>query len=406
MGLIVQKFGGTSVGNTKRLSYMADIVIKELSLGNQVIVVVSAMEGVTDSLIQQINNVTHIGSIDEKQEYDSILAAGEQMSSGLLALSLRAKGIHARSWLSWQLPIKTNNHATKGKILEIDTKLLREATSKHEVPIIAGFQGLSCDNRIVTLGRGGSDTTAAAVAATMNADRCDIYTDVEGVYTADPFMVHKAHKLNYVTYEEMLELSHSGSKVLHSRAIEIAMKYNLKMQVLSSFVDLPGTTLVENEDDIVEKPIITGISSKSDSTCITLKQVTNLPNTASLIWQILADNNIAIDMVIQGMGETSTDISFTISTEQLDFAISKLSALKSKYLEDISIKKDMAKVALIGIGIKNNPLTTKKMFDILAEKGINIFMVSASEIKINVLISDEYEELAVRALHTGFGLDR
>jgi aspartate kinase len=405
MALIIQKFGGTSVGSIERIVHVAEIILKEKNNGNQVIAVVSAMSGVTDSLIKEVLKISKITQGAELQEYDSVLSSGEQISCGLLALALNAKGAKSRSWLGWQLPIFTDGVFSQAKVTHVGTKLLHESLQRDEIPVVAGFQGVFND-RIVTLGRGGSDTTAAAIAAALKADRCDIYTDVDGVYTSDPRIVTRAKKLKHVAFEEMLEMASSGAKVLHSRCVEIAMKYGLKIQVLSSFEDTSGTMVV-NEEEILEKHLVTGITCVSDIASITIKGMSDFPGAASALFNPLSENNVNVDLIVQNIGSRSkTDLTFTISKLELDKALSSIKDNKQIAYRDILVDDNVAKISVIGIGMKSHSGVAQKMFQSLAEKGINILVISTSEIKISVLVHAEYKELAVRTLHTAYGLDK
>jgi aspartate kinase len=404
MALIVQKFGGTSVGTIERIQKVVEIALRERDKGNQVVVVVSAMAGTTDNLVEQALKVSKIQDKAALAEYDLIIASGEQISCGLVALALREKGVNARSWLGWQLPIKTDGQFSNAKITNVNAKPLLEALDKGEIPVIAGFQGIY-GNRIVTLGRGGSDTTAAAIAAALKADRCDIYTDVDGVYTADPRIVAKARRLEQVTFEEMLEMASSGAKVLHSRCVEIAMKYNLRMQVLSSFDDVPGTMIV-SEDEIVEKHVVTGVTSSGDIASITIKAMLDSPGSAAELFEIIKENNVSVDFIVQNIGSHGkTDITFTVNKREVERALEAIKSNKKIKYRDIIVDDNVARVSVIGIGMKSHSGVAQKMFQTLAKKGINILVISTSEIKISVLVHAEYRELAVRALHTEYGLD-
>ncbi len=404
MALIVQKFGGTSVGTLDRIKRVVEIIKNEKEKGNHVIIVVSAMAGVTDNLVSNAFSLSKIKTKEELAEYDSIIASGEQISCGLLALALIAVGFKARSWLGWQVPISTDGVFANGKITNVETKQLNNAIKNDEIPVIAGFQGIF-DNRVITLGRGGSDTTAAAVAAALKADRCDIYTDVDGVYTADPRIVPKAKKLKQIAFDEMLEMASSGAKVLHSRCVEIAMKFNLRMQVLSSFDDKEGTMIV-SEEEVVEKHMVTGITCKGEVASITLKAMSDVPGSASQLFNSLKEKNIPVDLIVQNIGSRGkTDFTFTISKMDLDKALDSIRANKKIGYRDIIVDDNVAKVSVIGVGIKSHSGVAQKMFQILADRGINILVISTSEIKISVLIHAEYKELAVRALHTGYGLN-
>jgi aspartate kinase len=409
MGIIVQKFGGTSLGSIERIRHAADLIIREKMRGNSVVVVVSAMGGVTDDLVRLANSAAanKLRSREELQEYDSILSAGEQISSGLLALALRAKGCKAKSWLGWQLPIETDSNNANGKITNLEIKEISKSIEEGVIPVIAGFQGVCDEGRIVTLGRGGTDITAAAAAAALGATRCDIYTDVIGVFTSDPRIVGaRARKLDYITYEEMLEMAFSGAKVLHARAVEIAIKYNLKMQVLSSFEDLPGTMLID-EEDVVEQSLVTGITCIDSEVCVTVTEVAHAPGNAAQIFKVLSDHDINVDMIVQNPSKSQyTNLSFTIDKKDLEATEKALASLDSGCFAEMVVDANVTKISVVGIGMKTHAGVAQKMFHILSEKGINILVISTSEIKISVLVPAEYKELAVRALHTGYGLDK
>jgi aspartate kinase len=414
MALIVQKFGGTSVGDVERIKNVASKVKMELDLGNQVVVVVSAMSGVTNQLVGYSEGVFEgvSGTLSESalQEYDSIVSSGEQVTSGLLALALQKMGIAARSFQGWQVPIITDSAFSKARVDTIDGAVIKNALDSGLVVVIPGFQGVTnehiiSERRITTLGRGGSDTSAVAVAAAIKADRCDIYTDVDGVYTSDPRIVPKARKLNKIAFEEILELASLGAKVLHPRCVELAMKHNVTVQVRSSFTNTDGTLLVE-EAEVLERRLITGVTySKSDAQ-ISILSVKDTPGIAAAVFGPLADAEINVDMIIQNItsGGTHTDITFTLPKTD----VAKAEDILSKSgLEYKAILKDeaVAKVSVIGVGMRSHTGIAKKMFETLAQKGVNIKVISTSEIKISVLISDEYLELAMRSLHTAFGLD-
>jgi aspartate kinase len=414
MALIVQKFGGTSVGDVDRIKNVASKVKMELDLGNQVVVVVSAMSGVTNQLVGYcegvFDGVSGTSSEAALQEYDTIVSSGEQVTSGLLALALQKFGIPARSFQGWQAPIITDNAFSKARVDTINGEVIKKALNAGQVVVMPGFQGVTgeenvSERRITTLGRGGSDTSAVAVAAAIKADRCDIYTDVDGVYTSDPRIVPKARKLNKIAFEEILELASLGAKVLHPRSVELAMKHNVTVQVRSSFTNTDGTLLVE-EAEVLERRLITGVTySKSDAQ-ITILSVKDTPGIAAQVFGPLADAEINVDMIIQNItaGGTHTDITFTLPKTD----VAKAEEILSKSgLEYKAILKDeaVAKVSVIGVGMRSHTGIAKKMFETLAQKGVNIKVISTSEIKISVLISDEYLELAMRSLHTAFGLD-
>jgi aspartate kinase len=404
MARIVQKFGGSSVGSVERIRNAALRVKREVDAGNEVAVVVSAMSGVTDQLV---GFVAEIARLYDAREYDTVVSSGEQVTSGLMALALQALGVPARSWLAWQLPIRTNDAHGKARIEGIDVAALERDLKNGQVGVIAGFQGLAPDNRIATLGRGGSDTSAVALAAALRAERCDIFTDVDGVYTADPRIVAKARKLDKITYEEMLEMASQGSKVLQTRSVEMAMKHHVRLQVLSSFEDKPGT-LVVDEDEIVEKELVSGIAYSRDEAKITLVRVPDKPGVAASIFGPLAEANINVDMIVQNVSEegTHTDLTFTVTRADLDAAVNVLKKNRDSLAYKALVPDpNVVKISVIGIGMRSHAGIAQRMFQTLASKGINIQVISTSEIKVSVLIAEEYAELALRALHTAYGLD-
>ena len=404
MARIVQKFGGTSVGDIERIKNVALKVKAEIDRGNEIAVVLSAMSGETNRLVGLVNQM---GSLYDAREYDSVVATGEQVTIGLLALALQDLGVPARSWLGWQVPFHTDDVHAKARIQKIDVDELDKRMKTGEVPVVAGFQGIGPDNRITTLGRGGSDTSAVALAAALDADRCDIYTDVDGVYTSDPRIVTKARKLDKITYEEMLEMASLGAKVLQTRAVEMAMKYGQRIQVLSSFEDKPGT-LVVDEEEIVEKELVSGIAYSRDEAKITLVRVSDKPGVAAAIFGPLSDASVNVDMIVQNesVGGKATDLTFTVTQADLERAVKTL----EKHSDDIGYEKlhsdaNVVKISVVGVGMRSHAGVAQRMFATLAEKGINIQVISTSEIKVSVLIDEEYTELALRALHTAYGLD-
>jgi len=420
---IVMKFGGTSMAGIERIRNVANRVKREVDAGNQVAVVVSAMAGETDRLV---NFCREASSLYDPKEYDVVVSAGEQVTSGLLAIALQAIGVPARSWLGWQLPIHTSDAHASARIEEIDTAALDRALSSGEVAVIPGFQGVadSADGeqgRVTTLGRGGSDTSAVAVAAAMKADRCDIYTDVDGVYTTDPRIVPRARKLKKVTYEEMLELASVGAKVLQTRSVGLAMKENVRVQVLSSFTGddapmadtLPGTMIVgEEEIDDMERQLITGIAHDKNEAKITLTNVSDTPGSVAAIFAPLAKANINVDMIIQNIAHQSagragsTDVTFTVPAVDLARSIQALNEAKESIgFEELVHDTRVAKISVVGVGMKSHAGVASKMFTTLGERGINIQAISTSEIKVSVLIHEDETELAVRVLHTAYGLD-
>jgi aspartate kinase len=404
MARIVMKFGGTSVAGVDRIRNVAVKIKRETDAGHQVAVVVSAMAGETNKLVELCRQ---IAPLHDAREYDVVVASGEQVTVGLLAIALQELGVSARSWLGWQVPIRTDGVHGAARIEAIETAELERRLSDGQVPVIPGFQGLGPDNRITTLGRGGSDLSAVAVAAALKADRCDIYTDVDGVYTADPRIVTRARKLDKITYEEMLELASLGAKVLQTRSVEMAMNYRVRLQVLSSFADLPGT-LVVDEDEIVEKQVVSGVTYAPDEAKITLLRVADRPGVAAAIFGSLADAGINVDMIVQNVSYDgkSTDLTFTIGRADLERA----TALLLGRQEEIGFKKlvpdkNVVKVSVVGVGMRSHTGVARAMFQALADKNINIQVISTSEIKVSVLIAAEYTELAVRTLHSAFQLD-
>ena len=404
MAIIVQKFGGTSVADTTRIKAVAETVKRECDAGNQVAVVLSAMAGVTDQLI---GYVAEVGGSNNLPEYDTVVSTGEQITAGLLALCLDGIGVPSRSWMGWQIPIRTDDKHGKARIEKIDTEALEQCFADGQVPVIPGFQGISPDGRITTFGRGGSDTSAVAVAAALGAERCDIYTDVDGVYTTDPRIVSAARKMEKITYEEMLEMASLGAKVLQTRAVELAMKSNQRLQVRSSYSDAPGT-LVVDEDEIVEQEMVSGIAYSRDEAKITLVQVADKPGVAASIFGPLADAGINVDMIVQNVSADgrATDLTFTVTEADLERAVETVAA-KKDVLEyaDLASDSNVVKISVIGVGMRSHAGVAQRMFETLGEKGINIQVISTSEIKVSVLVAEEYTELALRALHTAYGLD-
>ena len=404
MARIVQKFGGTSVADLDRIRAVAQRVKAEVDAGNEVAVVVSAMSGTTNQLVEWSRE---IGPVHDAREYDVVVSTGEQVTVGLLAIALQNIGIDARSWLGWQIALHTNDVHGSARIESIDTDKLDERLSSGQVAVVAGFQGIGPDGRISTLGRGGSDTSAVALAAALNADRCDIYTDVDGVYTTDPRMMPKARKLERITFEEMLEIASAGAKVLETRSVAMAMRYDVNLQVLSSFSDQPGT-LVVNEEQNMEQQKISGIAYSRDEAKITLVGLPDRPGIAAYIFGVLADNHINVDMIVQSASadKTQTDITFSLGSLDVEKAIGVLKAEEQKLeYKDIVGDVDVAKISIIGTAMRTQPGIAKTMFSVLAEKGINLHVISTSEIKISVLVDTNYTELAVRSLHDAFQLD-
>lgn len=401
---VVKKFGGTSVADLERIRAIAARVKRAYDAGEEVAVVVSAMAGVTNQLVDYC---TKMAPLHDAREYDVVVAAGEQVTAGLTAIALQELGVPARSWLGWQIRLHTDNAHGKARISGIDFDPLDERLRRGEVPVIAGFQGVGSDDRVTTLGRGGSDTTAVAIAAALNADRCDIYTDVDGVYTTDPRIVGRARKLATITFEEMLEMASVGAKVLQTRAVELAMKYAVRLQVLSSFEDVPGTFVV-GEDEIVEHELVSGVTYSRDEAKITLLRVSDRPGIAAGIFGPLAEASINVDMIVQNIsaeGDT-TDLTFTVSKSDLERARSVIEGNRDRIDYDRLLSDaNVVKVSVIGVGMRSHAGIASRMFHTLAEKGINIQVISTSEIKVSVLIDEAYTELAVRALHSAYGLD-
>lgn len=404
MARIVQKFGGTSVADVERIKAAALRVKAEFDRGNEVAVVVSAMSGTTNQLVDW---AVQIAALHDAREYDSVVAAGEQITAGLMALALQTLGVDARSWLGWQLPIYTDDAHGKARIQDIDTTEIEKRMATGQVAVVAGFQGIGSDGRITTLGRGGSDTSAVALAAALHADRCDIFTDVEGVYTTDPRIVAKARKLDKITYEEMLEMASLGAKVLQTRSVELAMNHNVRLHVCSSFVDAPGTLVVE-ENEIVEKEVVSGIAYSKDEAKITLIRVADRPGVAAAIFGPLSDANVNVDMIVQNVSEDgkATDMTFTVTKGDFERAREVLETQKEALgYERLVADPNVVKISVIGVGMRSHAGVAQRMFTALGERGINIQVISTSEIKVSVLLSEDYTELALRALHTAYGLD-
>lgn len=405
--LIVQKFGGTSVKDIDRIRNVATKVKRELDAGHKVAVVVSAMAGVTNQMVAYVEEISPLNKPEAWAEYDQVVASGEQVTSGLLALTLQEMGIPARSFSGWQIPLISDKAHGKARIQSIDADKLHEVLDKGMVAVIAGFQGINIDGRISTLGRGGSDTSAVAIAAALKADRCDIYTDVDGVYTTDPRIVPKARKLERVSYEEMLEMASLGAKVLQTRSVEMAMNHHVKVQVLSSFSDEPGTLLVD-EEELMEQSKITGIAYSRDEARISIAGVPNIPGLSAKLFGPLAEGNINVDMIVQNVTEAGkeTDITFTVPRGDLQRALTIVEKLKGELqYKSVHSAANVAKISAVGVGMRSHSGIASTMFKALADKGINIIVISTSEIKISVLVDEEYVELAIRALHTAFGLD-
>jgi aspartate kinase len=407
MGLIVQKFGGTSVAGTERIRMVSAHVAREIAAGHQVIVVVSAMAGITDELVGYVKDLSPLEDVEAYADHDMVVSAGEQITAGLLALRLRSMGIPARSWAGWQVPIHTSGEHGKARIEHIQTEAVLKSIANGRVAVITGFQGVTEEGRVTTLGRGGSDTSAVALAAAFKAERCDIYTDVDGVYTTDPRIVKTARKLDVVSYEEMLELASAGAKVLQTRSVEMAMNHNVRLQVRTSFSDVAGTILVK-EEDMMEKHRVTGLAYSRDEARITLSQVADKPGVSAAIFGPLAEANLNVDMIVQNVtpdGKT-TDVTFTVTQGDLAKATKILEGLKNVIgYSSIHSDSNVAKLSAVGVGMRSHAGVAQEMFKTLASKGINIMVITTSEIKISVLIEESYIELALRALHEAYGLD-
>ena len=401
---VVMKFGGTSVANIERIRAVAHRVKREVDAGHEVAVVVSAMAGATNQMVAWC---AELSPLYDAREYDVVVASGEQVTSGLLAIALQTIGVNARSWLGWQIPVESDDAHGKARIQNIRTDEMIARFSQGQVAVVAGFQGVGSDNRVTTLGRGGSDTSAVALAAALKADRCDIFTDVDGVYTTDPRIVAKARKLDKISYEEMLEMASVGAKVLQIRSVEMAMKHRVRLQVLSSFEDKPGT-LVVDEDEIMEQELVSGIAYSRDEAKITLLRVADRPGVAASIFGPLADANINVDMIVQNVSESgdTTDMTFTVSKGDFERAKQVIEGQRNRVqFAGLIADANVVKVSVIGVGMRSHAGIAQRKFKALAEKGINIQVISTSEIKISVLVAEEYTELAVRALHTAYGLD-
>jgi aspartate kinase len=423
VSLLVLKFGGTSVADVDHIRNVAAHVKREVDAGHACAVVVSAMAGQTNQLVEWVEdawgfkqkNGTQVSAMYDAREYDAVVASGEQVTSGLLAIVLQSIGIKARSWQGWQIPLTTDGAHRAARIIGVAVDTLKACMMRGEVAVVAGFQGLAPENRISTLGRGGSDTSAVALAAALNADRCDIYTDVDGVYTTDPRIVPKAHRLDRISYEEMLEMASQGAKVLQTRSVELAMQRGVRLLVRSSFnqpdpksaaAEACGT-LVCHEDEIMEQNVVSGIAYARDEAKVTLLKIADKPGVAAQVFCPLADANINVDMIVQNVSEAGfTDLTFTVQSADFDHAIEVLKRSRESIgYADVRGSSDVAKVSAIGVGMRSHAGVASQVFSALAEKGINIEAISTSEIKISVLIDAAYAELAVRTLHSLFGLD-
>jgi aspartate kinase len=403
MARIVMKFGGTSVADLDRIRNVAARVKREVEAGHEVAVVVSAMAGVTNQLVKWCQELS---PLHDAREYDTVVATGEQVTIGLTAIALQTAGVDARSWQGWQVPVRTDGAHGKARVEAIEGAELIRRMQAGQVPVVAGFQGIGPDNRVTTLGRGGSDLSAVALAAAVKADRCDIFTDVDGVYTTDPRIVPRAKKLERIAYEEMLELASVGAKVLQTRSVELAMKQRVRVQVLSSFEDRPGS-LVVDEEELVEQPLVTGVAYSRDEAKVTLRRVPDRPGVAAQVFGPLARANVNVDMIVQNLGaDGTTDMTFTVGKADLPRARQVLDEARGAIgWEAVLADPDVAKISIVGIGMRSHAGVAATMFRTLAEKGINIQVISTSEIKTSVLVSADYTELAVRALHSAYGLD-
>jgi aspartate kinase len=418
MAVVVMKFGGTSVANVERIRNVAHHVKREVDAGNKVAVVVSAMSGATNQLVAWVREAS---LLHDAREYDAVVATGEQVTAGLLAIVLQSMGLQARSWQGWQIPVITSSAHGSARILDIQADALAARVHGGEIAVVTGFQGIEPESgRVSTLGRGGSDTSAVALAVALKADVCDIYTDVDGVYTTDPRIVSKARRLPKVSYEEMLEMASLGSKVLQTRSVELAMVHRMRVRVLSSFVAPDGMeavrigalenigTMVCDEDEIVEQQVVSGIAYAKDEAKVTILKVEDKPGVAARIFGPLADASINVDMIVQNVAPDgkSTDMTFTVQAAELPRTLEVLKAAKADIgYFDVKSSADVVKISVIGIGMRSHAGVAAQMFKALSEKGINILAISTSEIKISVLIDAAYAELAVRTLHTLYGLD-
>ncbi len=416
MPRIVMKFGGTSMAGIERIRAVAERVRREADAGNQIAVVVSAMAGETDRLVQLCREAA---ALYDPREYDVVVASGEQVTSGLLAITLQGMGLNAKSYMGWQLPIRASGHSS-ALIEGIDVDVLERVFDDKGIAIIPGFQGVTKEGAVATLGRGGSDTSAVALAVAMKADRCDIYTDVDGVYTTDPRIVPRARKLDLVTYEEMLELASVGAKVLQTRSVGLAMRSNMPLKVLSSFEDGPGTMIVGDEyratgdpnsdpkEQSMERKIITGIAHDKNEAMVTLTGLPDRAGTVAAIFAPLAEANVNVDMIVQSVprpGQPSV-LTFTVPRASLSHSVAELEQRKAAIgFDEILTQTNVVKISAVGVGMRSNAGIAAKMFETLAERGINILAITTSEIKVSVLIPEEYTELAVRVLHSAYGLD-
>ena len=423
MARIVMKFGGTSVADLDRIRNVARHIKRETEAGHEVAAIVSAMAGKTNELVDWVQNMPLVAGTNapfyDAREYDAIVSSGEQVTSGLLAVALQSMGVDARSWQGWQIPVRTDNAHAAARITDIDGTELIKRFGMGQVAVVSGFQGLGPDNRVATLGRGGSDTSAVALAAAVNAGRCDIYTDVDGVYTTDPRIVPEARRLVKISFEEMLEMASLGARVLQVRSVELAMVHNVRTFVRSSFaepdapgmddMDSPPGTLICDEDEIVEQQVVTGIAYAKDEAQISLRRVADRPGVSAAIFGPLADAHINVDMIVQSVSEdgTKTDMTFTLPSGDLEKALAVLEPVKDEIGFDVvQSEAGMVKVSVIGIGMRSHAGVAATAFKALAERNINIRAITTSEIKISILIDGLYAELAVRTLHSTYGLDK
>jgi len=404
VALIVQKYGGTSVGNVERIHRVAERVERARKEGHHVVVVLSAMSGETDRLLKLAHEMT---SAPDERELDMLLSTGERVTIALLAMELRGRGVHAQSFTGRQVGIHTDSAHTKARISRVSADRIKAALSQGVVPVVAGFQGINASSDVTTLGRGGSDLTAVALAAALKADRCIIYTDVDGVYTADPNIVPAARRLDKISYEEMLEMASLGAKVLQSRSVEFAAKYSVPLEVNSSFKEGKGT-LVTREDADMEGVMVSGVTGDRNQAKITIVGVPDRPGIAARVFGAVANANIVVDMIIQNVSQASmTDISFTVPKPDLRKAVDLVQLLSQEIgARSVTVTESIAKVSLIGVGMRSHSGVAAKMFEVLSREGVNIMMISTSEIKISCVIEEKYLELAMRTLHTAFGLDR
>ena len=410
MALLVMKFGGTSVANVDRIKRAAKRVALEVAHGKNVLVIVSAMAGKTNELVNWVNDTSQFY---DAREYDAVVSSGENVTAGLMALTLQEMDIPARSWQGWQIPVHTSSSHSSARIESISSETINEKFEQGmKVAVVAGFQGISNENRIATLGRGGSDTTAVAFAAAFDAERCDIYTDVDGVYTTDPRICDKAKKLDKISYEEMLELASLGAKVLQTRSVEMAMRFKVKLRVLSSFEEPSEKvgTLVCDEEEIMESNVVSGIAYSRDEAKMTLVSIADRPGIAAAIFGLLSDSGINVDMIIQNIAEAGrTDMTFSCPIDQVSKAEKSLNNAKKEGLvnfQDLLADKNVAKISAVGIGMRSQSGVAAKMFQTLSDEGINIKVIATSEIKISVLVDRKYLELAVQSLHDAFELDQ